>query len=231
MIILGVDTSTDLLGAAIVENEKVLVSIRTKRRLGHSDYLIPLIDKALGNSRLSLGDIDGFAVSKGPGSFTGLRIGVTAIRAFSLVTKKPIVGVPTPDVISYNAKKQNSSLICPVLDAKQNNVYACVFKNKDGVMKRQSAYLLLPVEKLAGYIKNQPVIFLGDGIRIYGQRLKEIFGKHALFLEEKFWYPDAAWVARLGYEMLKNGKKDNPYDLVPLYLYPKECTISIRRKK
>jgi tRNA threonylcarbamoyladenosine biosynthesis protein TsaB len=224
MIILAIDTSTDYLSLAILKDGRVIAKSHKRAHRRHSILLVPAIEKLIKKAKLNIGKIDCFAVSIGPGSFTGLRIGVTVVKGLAYALKKRIVAVPTFDVIADNAKSFKG-VICPVLDARKNKVYACLYKSDGKTIKKISNYLLLPLEELMKKIsKYDKVLFLGDlipgpgpGINS-GPRPRNWFGKD--------WHPKAETVARLGAEYYKEKKFVKAEDLEPLYLYSHECDIT-----
>ncbi len=207
MTILAIDTSTDYLSLAIMRGEKIVARFHRKLRMRHSSMLVPTIDRLLKKSRVKLESIDCFAISIGPGSFTGLRIGAVTVKGLSYALNKPIVAVPTLDVIAQNVKGF-IGIICPVLDARKNKVYACLYKSDGKNINKISKYLLLSAEELmkktAGYGKK---VFLGDVIGL------------------KSWYPKAEVVANLGAEYYRAKKFVTAEKLEPLYLYSRECDI------
>jgi len=214
MKILAIDTSTDYLSLAVTDGGKILG--RFHRRIGrnHSSMLIPMIDSLLKKARLKLKDIGGFVVSIGPGSFTGLRIGVATVKGLALATGKPIVAVPTLDAVARNAGRFKGA-ICPVLDARKNKLYACIYESDGKVIKRRSKYLLVSAQDLLEKIKRyDKIFFLGDGTALLGKKA----GKAD-------WYPRAEVAARLGLEDFKKRKFVKAEDLEPLYIYSKECDI------
>lgn len=215
MKLLAIETSTDYLSLALMNGDEVLAKFHRKARREHSRLLVPMIDKLLRNARLKLKDIDGFCISIGPGSFTGLRIGVTVVKGLSYSLNKRIVEVPTLDIIAQNVRGFQG-VICPVLDAKKNKVYACLYKSDGEIIRRISKYLLLPAEDLVNRIKRlkDKIFFLGD---MDGFKSKDID-----------WYPKAEVTARLGMEDFKAKRFVRPEDLEPLYLYSRECDLTGR---
>ena len=235
MIVLGVDTSTEFLSVALIDEKKVLANYDAVGKLNHSVLLMPTIKKSLAKAKKKIKDISLFSVGTGPGSFTGLRIGVTAIRGLAIALDKPIIGVPTMDAIAYNAlgldpdhrslhNQGLTPLICPILDAKKNQVYACIYGVDGDKLVRKSDYLLEPVEKLVERLKGR-VIFLGDGIPIYRDKLSAKKALKAEFIDDKRWFPKASVIAKLGLLMFSSGKHDDPYDLEPMYLYARDCNV------
>jgi len=231
MKILYLDTSSKYLSLAVAQDNKVLS--RTHRQLDrrHSAQLACLIDKVLKRAKVSLKEIHGFCVSKGPGSFTGLRIGITAVKGLAYALEKPAVAIPSLDILAQNVKKIKSirkrelvRQVCPIVDARQNKVYACLYQARNGKVIRKSGYLLLPIEELLKKLKGE-VLFLGDAIPLYREQIRKTKGIKAVFAGEKFWYPRASQAIPLALERFRTGKVDDTDSLVPLYLYPKECQI------
>ena len=220
MNLLSLDTSTDHLALAVTEDGKTIGRFNKNVGRNHSTLLIPMIGRLLKNRRLKLKEIDAFCIGIGPGSFTGLRIGVATVKGLAFSLNKPIVTVPTLDAIADNMKKFKG-VICAVLDARKNKVYASFYKSDGKNIKKISKYLLLSVnelmEKAAKYEK---IVFLGDAVE-----------KNLLNIpnEKQFkWHPKAETLGRIGTEYYKKKKFTKPEDLKPLYLYSKECDVAGR---
>ena len=220
MLILAIDTSTDYLSLAILRDEKIVGRFHRRSHMRHSILLVPMIDKLLKRLRLNVSNIDCFAISVGPGSFTGLRIGVTTVKGLAYSLNKPIVTVPTLDVIAQNVKNFKG-IICTVLDARKNKVYACFYKSSGDSIKRISKYLLIPakdlMEKAAQYDK---IIFLGDALQLLPNHIT-----HPGCGMVRDWHPRADVVARLGAGYFKAKKFTSAEDLEPMYIYSRECDI------
>jgi tRNA threonylcarbamoyl adenosine modification protein YeaZ len=227
--ILILDTSSKYLSLAVVQDNKVSRQMHRRLDRKHSLQLIPLVDKILKKARLPLKEIDGFCISRGPGSFTGLRIGITTIKGLSFVVNKPVVAIPSLDILAQNANKIRKApeQICPIVDAKQNKVYACLYQAGNGKLVRKSPYLLLPVEELLRRLQGK-VLFLGDGLKIYRKQIHQNRKIKPVFAEERFWYPRAAKAASLAVARFKRRRFNDVNRLVPLYLYPKDCQIKKR---
>ena len=187
------------------------------------EELIPQIDKLLKKAKLKLKDIDCIAFSKGPGSLTALRIGAATVKGLALATKIKIVGVPTLDVLAYNIK-DSGKLIVPVVDARRGNVYTSVYSFKNGRLRRHLRYSVIPVAELLRSVKGDAV-FLGDGLAAYRKVIEDNFRHDAEFAPESCWYPRAAVVAKLGYELAKKRKFEKADKFVPMYLYPKDVQV------
>lgn len=219
MKFLAIDTSTDYLSLAVMQGDRVLARIHKKAPRSHSSLLMPMIDRILKKSKTKLKNLDGFCLSIGPGSFTGLRIGVTTVKGLAFVTKKPIVTVPTLDAIAENGRKFRG-IICPVLDARKNKVYSCIYKSDGKRVKRISRFLLLPAGDLLKKLeKYDNLFFLGD----YAERIAGLLPGAKIAAES--WHPRPEIVGRLGMEYFKKKKFVKAEDLEPLYIYSRECDI------
>ena len=236
MKILYLDTSSKFLSLAVGRDDKVLARAHRKLDRKHSLQLVPLIDKVLKKAKVPLKKLDGFCVSKGPGSFTGLRIGITVIKGLAFVLRKPVVAIPSLDILAENIKKVKAPKkkplpdeICPIVDARQNKVYACLYKAANGKIRRKSRYLLLSMEELLNKLKGE-ILFLGDGIALYCEEIKKNKRIKPVFAEEKLWYPKASAAVSLALERFSAGKAEDVNSLVPFYLYPRECQIKKVRR-
>ncbi len=226
MKILAIDTSTKFLSLALADNEKIIANFHRELEQQHCARLIPEIDKVLKKAKFNLKDIDCIVFSKGPGSFTGLRIGAATVKGLALATKKRIAGVSSLDILAYNAK-DSRKLIVPIIDAKRGNVYASIYSFNGKRLRRHMRYSVLPLIELLKEIKDN-AIFLGDGIIPYRKTVEDNFKFKAEFAAEKDWYPKATTAAKLAVELIKNKRFEDADKFVPLYLYPKD--VQCRKK-
>ncbi len=234
MKILAIDTSGKAMGIAIADENGIIIEHNDTSGAKHSAALASTIKNILDKAGLGFNDIDGFSVSIGPGSFTGLRIGVTMVKGFAFATKKPVTAVPTLDTIAYNCIA-SPHLICTIVDASRNLVYACLYESRgQGLdpfrnkfltgLERKSDYLLINISELLKRLKS-PVLFLGDGLSIYREHIIKYYKNASMgagieFAPEPMWYPRASTVAIMGLERFKDGKFEDPDKLVPFYIYP-----------
>ena len=167
--------------------------------------------------------LEAIVVDIGPGSFTGLRIGLAFVKALAFSTKQAVVGVPSLDVLAAGMPF-TANLICPLLDAKQKNVYAALYRLNGDVPSRLQDFFLGPVEEWLARVK-EPTVFLGDGCALYRDRIVQRLDDRAQFAPPEVWLPKAATLARLGRQRLAQGQQDDPATLVPLYLYPLDCSV------
>lgn len=227
MKILGIDTSSKVLSIAVSEDKDIIRQESHLLDRRHSSLLVPKIFQLLNKTRIKIGRIDAFIIGLGPGSFTGLRIGVSTVKGFGIALQKPCIGVPSIDGIACNAVK-NQSLIVPIIDAKRGQVYSAIYVKKGNQVIRKSGFLLMPIEKLIKKIKGEAV-FLGDGLSLYKDRIKSL-DKKAIFLEQRFWYPGAGNLIKLALSKIKKAKKQDLSGLAPLYLYPEDCQVTKAKK-
>jgi tRNA threonylcarbamoyladenosine biosynthesis protein TsaB len=232
--ILGIDTSTKFLCLGIYDNGRVYeYNLEAGTRL--SDLLMPTIKRILDNLGWNACDIDYFACGLGPGSFTGLRVGMSAVKGMAWTVRKPVIGVPTLDTIANNAPNRDG-IIMPVIDAKRNLVYSGIYKVKDGIPERAAPYMLLGIDELLKKIKTkifrgkQNNIFIcGDGINLYKEKILGNFSGVSL-MDKDCWYPKGHNIIKLALEKIKEKKIGNPFNIKPVYLYPKECQIRKHEK-
>lgn len=230
MKILAVDTSTRHLTVALTEGDKLLAARNVAPKKDLSLSITFDIERALQKANVFLHDIEGFVVGLGPGSFTGLRVGMSMMKAFIMVTEKPVVGVSSLDAIAMNVRSKKPVNVCVINDARRNLLYACVYEKKSGGLVRKSDYLLQPIDEVLKHVEGETV-FIGDGITHARDRIMDAakipgakFVPH--FETDKHWLPKAKELAKLGYQRLLRGDHDKIETLVPLYLYPEDCMVS-----
>ena len=221
MKILGVDTSTPIGSVALIDDDNVVAEHTLDIVRAHSSRLMPAIDSVLKWGDITVNDLDGCAVGIGPGSFTGIRIGVATIKSICYAVDKPIVGVSTLEAIAYNLRWSNS-IICPLLDARRSETYGAIFEGNTN-WERLSDDLCLPINAFLDRIKEDtspdcPINFVGDGLATYGDAVRENLGDRVHFADAIFNVPRGATIAYLGAQRLQQGDSDNYWTLVPNYV-------------
>ena len=222
MPLLAIETATKQLGVAVIDGDRVLSSFELLEEYPHAVELPGAVARVLKAARTSLPRIEAIVVDIGPGSFTGLRIGLAFAKALAFPAKKPMIGVSSLDVLAASLPYA-SRLIVPLLDARQKNAYAALYRNHEGRLTKQTDYLLRPAEEIIARIK-EPAVFVGDGCGLY----REVIEKRCpdpQFASPEWWLPRVTTLARLGAERLQAGTLDDPATLVPLYLYPLDCSV------
>lgn len=221
MKVLAIDTSTSYLSVAIRNEDGLITEDSLPFPMKHSSSLMPLIANCLKRAKLPIEAIDGFAVSLGPGSFTGLRVGVATMKGLAFATRKPIVGVPTLDVLAENIA-ETTYHICPLLDAKRHQVYTSFYKYRGKKLRRLTDYLVIGIDDLLKKVRAK-TIFLGDGLLDYRDVIRKKKRDLTIFAPRELWFPKASIVARYGLERLKAGRVDRAHDITPFYLRPPEA--------
>lgn len=172
MIILAIEASAQAASVALVTQELTLAEVTVNTKKNHSITLMPMIEFMFQTVGFDISKVDYIAVTTGPGSFTGIRIGVATAKALAHGTGKKLLGVPTLDALAYNVFDENN-IVVPVMDARRNQVYTCFYEWSEGNIQRLTEYMAIDIDecikRASAYKRN--VIFLGDGIAVYGQRI------------------------------------------------------------
>lgn len=216
MNILAVDTSANVASAALVCDGVLMAESMLNNKKTHSEKLMPMIDAILTNSGKDISEIDLFAVANGPGSFTGLRIGVSAVKGLAHAVGKPIVGISTLEGLAYNLF-ETDGLISPIMDARRSQVYNAVYKWENGDFKEVIAPRAVSLEECIGGFENEPkVYFLGDGVPVYREKIEKSMGERAVFVPANSLNQRASSLAVLAE---KRADKAVDYNtLMPFYL-------------
>ncbi len=229
MRIVGMDTSTSCGSVGLIEDKKVISEYLLNTPVTHSERLLAAIEFVLREARCRIEQVEGWAVALGPGSFTGLRIGVSTVKGLAFATGKPVAGVSTLDILASQIAA-TSHLICPVLDARKDQVYTAFYRyTEDGSLMRQSEYLAISPEDLVRKIKEQ-TIFLGDGVKTYGDFLLSRLPSLSLFPLAPFHVSHGTMVATLGMELLRRGEHLDLSTFSPKYVRPSEAEIRWQEK-
>src|SRR2546422_2079752 len=216
---LAVETSTLAGGAELLDGDLVVGEYVLDIRMTHSERLMATIDRLLGDAGWSVRDLEGLAVSVGPGSFTGLRIGLSTVKGLALALTVPIAAVPTLDAMA-TLLPFAALPVCPVLDARKREVYASLYRWDGADMRREWNYLALAPADLARRL-DEPVIVLGDAA-------DQVDSPHARRIRPPRRGPSPAAVGFLGHSRLAVGDTIAPADLVPIYLRPAEAELKRR---
>jgi len=221
MKILGIDTSTPIGSVALIDDDNIVAEHTLNIVQAHSSRLMPAIDTVLKWGDITPDALDGCAVGIGPGSFTGIRIGVATVKSLCYAVDKPIVGVSTLEAIAYNLR-WTDGCVCPILDARRSEIYGSVFHG-GAEWQRLTDDLCLPVDTFLGELNNHIspdsiITFVGDGLASYGDAVRELLDETACFADAIFNVPRGATIAKLGAQRLKQGDSDSYWTLVPNYV-------------
>ena len=218
MKILAIETSAKSVSAAVVEGGVPLASAYQNMGLTHSRTLMPLVDGMLSAAGLRVQDMDLLAAANGPGSFTGLRIGVSALKGLAWALEKPCCGVSTLAAMARNLAHMEGLIIC-AMDARRNQVYNALFLAQDGVLTRQCPDRAIGLAELVEEIKNrpEPKFVVGDGAGLcYNYLLEQ--GVPCRMAPPQLVMQNAVGVALAAEEMAAAGQVTTARDLVPVYL-------------
>ena len=228
MKILAFDTSATVASVALCEGERLLAEYTVNNGNTHSETLLPMVEDLLSHFSMSVPDIDLFAVSAGPGSFTGVRIGAATLKGLAFASNKPCVGVSTLHAIAENLSVCKG-LICPVMNARRSQVYTALFRSDGDKLERLMPDSALSIaeldEKLAEY--GEPVYFVGDG---YSVTLPALTKTEALPVPDRLRHQSAYSVARVAYAQHLSGEYTDELSLKVNYLRPSQAERELMNK-
>ncbi len=238
--ILAVDTSSRFLCLGYMDGERIC-EYNVEAGVKLSGMLHPAIERTLRALDLAPEDIDYFACGVGPGSFTGLRIGVAAIKGLAWSLRKPVAAVASLDVIARNAlfgevTVTGKRYIVTAVDAKRDLLYCCIYSTSGKSLKRESPYMLLTVTELMRKVEalvspsgKGSITFLGDACGLHREAMLK-GSKGGGVLDKDYWYPQPRNVLDLALEKIEKKQLASAFKVDPLYLYPKECQIRSKSK-
>lgn len=217
MIVLSIDTSSSVATCALLRDDCLLGEYVINNKREHSVLVLKIVEMLLKDNGVDIDEVDGFVISKGPGSFTGLRIGMATIKGLSFGTSKPYISVSSLDALAYSLINFDG-IICPIMDALRDSVYTCLYKNEIGNLNPLIDYCALDLEELVSLLKekSEKILFTGDGIIKYKAYLQEHL-PNALFAPNHLSLVRASSLGELGLKLLLEGKCDD-VNSAPLYL-------------
>ncbi len=240
MRILGIDTATSTASVALVENGAIIAdehylqtsydprSKLNQPKAGHAEIILPLIESVLAAARCSLPRLDGLAISIGPGSFTGLRIGLSTVKGLAYGWQRPVTGVST---LWANAARVTDfvGVVCSLLDARKKEVYVSFFRRTADALTRLTEDALAPVSAVNDQARNlaggAPCLFIGDGAKVYENVLGASSGNEVRYCAGDGYPSLASAVARLGEARLHVSDGDFLGSMVPVYLRLSEAEM------
>lgn len=228
MFILGIETSTKTGSVAVVTESGVLAQYSLNIEVTHSERLMSTVDRVLKDTGIPIENMDGFAVALGPGSFTGLRIGLSTVKGLSFATGKPIAAVPTLKALAWNLPFA-AYPICPMLDARKKEVYAALYEFQGGILVQLSAEAAIPIKELSARMPGK-MIFTGEAAYIYREEITTQFGPEALLAPISGVLPSAASIAEIGLGMIRDGLCADADSLTPLYVRRPEAEVAWEKK-
>lgn len=220
MKVLALDTSGLVASVALADENSILAEYMTNYKKTHSVTVMPMIQEICNSIELDLKTIDIIAVSGGPGSFTGLRIGSATAKGLAHVLNIPIASIPTLEVLANNISKTHC-LICPMLDARREQVYTALYHYEGNQMVPLTEMMAIEVDELVKLILiyDQEIIFLGDGFKAYEKKISSLLGEHTWQVASpQNNLQRASSLAVLALEYAKQGKLQHYMEHAPIYL-------------
>lgn len=230
MKILAVDTSSKICSVCIMEDSEVLLEKHTNDEKTHSQNLMPLIDELFNETNLTLDDINLLACSQGPGSFTGIRIGLATIKAFADAKNIPVVGVTSLESLAYNITE--TGLIVSLIDAKNDNVYYSLFSNNGTTYNQIGEFKSDSIQNILDdlFIYDDKLIFVGDGSEVHHDKIKSLI-KNSVFAEHTQNLQTSISIAKSAYNKFKKGMYGDSDSLLPIYLKKSQAERALDGEK
>lgn len=217
MKILAIETSCDILSVSLLEDNNLILELKENSPKTHSEVLMPLIDQLLNKVHINLTDIDLFACDNGPGSFTGIRIGLSTIKAFCDALCKPCVAVSSLEALAHTVQEENS-YICTLINAKHENVYSAIFEYENNNYRKCQDFSFENINNLLKkleYLKKK-IFFAGNCGILYKDMIKSYLQNEVIFLEDSL--ISSKYVGIVAFNKYKNEIFSNSYNLTALYL-------------
>ncbi len=231
MKILALDTSTSAATAAITEDGSLVAEYILNNKKAHSQKIMGVIDELFKTSGIDPFEIDLYACSAGPGSFTGLRIGASIIKGMAQAFNKPVAGVPTLDALACNLYNC-TGLVCPILDAQRGMVYSSLYSWERGILVKHEDFRAISVAELIEVLKDKaaPVTFLGDGVPLFERDLKAGLGEYCAAPADSL-LPRASSLARIAMEMYDKGSLDTYSSFGLTYIRKSQAETEYEKKQ
>ena len=225
MRILAVDTATTSCSVAIVDRTSLISEFTIDREETHSKHLMDMIKTVLRMSGIDFSDLDGFTVTRGPGSFTGLRIGISTIKGLAVASEKPVVGVSSLETLALQASYSND-LICPILDARKGEVYFSRYRFQKGHLKRQTIERVAPPDEAVDNLE-ESCLFVGNGALLYKEMILEKMGEFASFAPMIQNTIRASTLAYLSMAKFENNDTDDIEKILPYYIRKSDAELNL----
>ncbi len=232
MLTFGIDTCCMASTAALCDERVLVAQTVVNRKKTHSEMMMPQIEQMFKSAEIEPSDVDVFAAAVGPGSFTGVRIGVATAKAMAQAAQKPCVAVSTLEALAYSSKLFEG-IVSPILDARRDQVYNALFFCKAGVMTRLIEDRAMALSDLFAELKelDKNILFVGDGTLVFEEDIKAALGDRAFFAPKTISMNLGGAVAELGAEKYKNGESVTYDNLVPSYVRLSQAERDLLEKK
>lgn len=227
MNVFAMDTSSLTATVAVINEDKLLGEYSVSNKLTHSQTILPMADSLLGDLNMTLEDVDVFSVCVGPGSFTGLRIGMATVKTFSQALDKPVIGVSSLDAIAYSFFGADGYTVCPIVDARRDEVYNALYRGEAKTVFDRA----LHIDELLSELTDENVIFCGDGVLVHRDRIISANKNNRWQIApQHLMLPKASSVAYKAMLRAKDNDFDDTYTLNPVYLRKSQAERELEEK-
>lgn len=231
MKVLAIDTSSVVATCAVLDDEKLLGEYTLNQDMTHSERLIPMIKLLMESLKLKPEDIDLYAGAVGPGSFTGLRIGLTTIKGLAHVMDKPVIGISTLEALAFNTAF--NGIVIPMMDARRERVYTGIYKWDDGKLLNIMEPTILEIDELLDIVDSnyKKVLFNGDGTLVFREIIDERLKDKALYAPISLNMAKASSTGELALLKWEEDREENYFNLVPEYLRESQAERKFNEKR
>lgn len=230
MKILAIDTSSKICSVSILEDNNVIIENHNDDEKTHSQKLMPLIDETLKQANITLDNIDLLACCQGPGSFTGIRIGISTVKAFADVKNIPIIGVTSLESLAYNIHSEG--LIASIIDAKHDNVYFALYNVSNGIFETIIDPISDEINNIIPLLKhyNEKITFVGDGAAVHQDLIRQEI-ENSIFADHMQNIQTSISVGKSAFDKYNSTNYQAVYSLSPIYLKKSQAEINLENLK
>lgn len=224
MKFLAYDTSSETLSIALFENDTLIAEREFPLFTRHSADLAPSLEKVFRENKMRPEELEVIAVGLGPGSFTGLRVGIATAKVMAYALKKKIVGIPSIEAIAHAAVIFGNR-VAVIMDAKKNRIYSALYEKRGSRWATLQKPSLRELNGVTAAVK-KPTCFVGDAVPFYREAIERKKKLCRAVEDSRFYYPRASVVGQLAWVRIKKKKFTDPFRLEPLYLHPRDCNVT-----
>lgn len=232
MKIIAIDASGIAGSVAYMKDGQLIGEYYICHKLTHSETIMPMLEHLKELINIDLEEVDAIAVTSGPGSFTGLRIGVATAKAMALALNVPVIGVPTLDVMAHNMA-YTDSLICPIMDARRNQVYTSIYKWNEEILERINDHEAIDMGELLDKFKQLEgnIIFVGDGIDVFRGQITDSLGERAKFAPSFLKMQRASTLGHIACMEYEKGNVEDADLFAPIYLRKSQAERELEERE
>ncbi len=232
MKVLGIETTSKICSVAVLEDGNLAGEYILNIKGKHSEKLFSGLNKILMDLKINIKDLEGIGVSIGPGSFTGIRVGISAVRALAQALEISVVGVSSLDILAFSTFPCDF-IVCPIIDALRGEVYTALYRTS--VEEKIVDYRLIKIEDLLreldkfSRLEQEKILFVGDGVTLHRKIIEKVLGRRAVLASFRNLFPSASSAAWLGKEELQKGKGEKYSEILPLYIRRPTAELGLKK--